>query len=93
MLEYTRRFDGIAADALPDLRVPARRLGRGMGCESGARERAALAEAGGAHSATTTGGNGQESWQYLDEDGTVLGQRNHPPRSRVGVYVPGGKAS
>ena len=34
----------------------------------------------------------QESWQYREADGTVLGQRV-TPLDRVGVYVPGGKAA
>ena len=34
----------------------------------------------------------QESWQYTEEDGTVLGQKI-TPLDRVGIYVPGGKAS
>ncbi|MDA8781815.1 histidinol dehydrogenase [Porticoccaceae bacterium] len=34
----------------------------------------------------------QESWQYQEADGTVLGQQV-TPLERVGVYVPGGKAS
>ena len=34
----------------------------------------------------------QDSWHYLDEDGSTLGQRI-TPLDRVGVYVPGGKAS
>jgi len=34
----------------------------------------------------------QESWQYHDSDGTLLGQRI-TALDRVGVYVPGGKAS
>ena len=33
-------------------------------------------------SATTIGGSGRRSWQYLDEDGTVLGQRITPLDSR-----------
>ncbi len=33
-----------------------------------------------------------ESWQYEEEDGTVLGQKI-TPIDRVGIYVPGGKAS
>jgi len=32
------------------------------------------------------------SWQYEDESGTILGQRVSP-LDRVGVYVPGGRAS
>ncbi|WP_288130575.1 histidinol dehydrogenase [Microbulbifer sp.] len=34
----------------------------------------------------------QASWQYQEEDGTVLGQQISP-MERVGIYVPGGKAS
>jgi histidinol dehydrogenase len=33
-----------------------------------------------------------ESWQYQESDGTILGQRV-TPLDRVGLYVPGGKAS
>jgi histidinol dehydrogenase len=34
----------------------------------------------------------QASWQFTEEDGTVLGQKI-TPLDRVGLYVPGGKAS
>ena len=34
----------------------------------------------------------QESWQYQQADGTILGQQI-TPLERVGLYVPGGKAS
>ncbi len=34
----------------------------------------------------------QDSWQYTDEDGSVFGQKV-TPIDRVGMYVPGGKAS
>ncbi|MFT5137743.1 MAG: histidinol dehydrogenase [Arenicella sp.] len=34
----------------------------------------------------------QESWQYQEQDGTVLGQKVTPIK-RVGLYVPGGKAA
>ncbi len=33
-----------------------------------------------------------ESWQYTEEDGTTLGQKI-TPLDKVGLYVPGGKAS
>ena len=33
-----------------------------------------------------------ESWSYRDEDGTLLGQKV-TPLDRVGIYVPGGKAT
>lgn len=34
----------------------------------------------------------QESWQYQEQDGTVLGQKVTPIK-HVGLYVPGGKAA
>jgi len=34
----------------------------------------------------------EESWSYTDEDGTELGQLVNPLQ-RVGIYIPGGKAS
>ena len=34
----------------------------------------------------------QESWNYAEDDGTVLGQKVSP-LDRVGLYVPGGKAA
>ncbi|KZZ47790.1 histidinol dehydrogenase, partial [Thalassolituus sp. HI0120] len=34
----------------------------------------------------------QDSWQYTEADGTVLGQKV-TPMDRVGIYVPGGKAA
>ncbi len=34
----------------------------------------------------------QQSWQYTEDDGTTLGQKI-TPMDRVGIYVPGGKAS
>jgi histidinol dehydrogenase len=34
----------------------------------------------------------QDSWQYKEVDGTILGQQI-TPLDRVGIYVPGGKAS
>ena len=90
VLDYTRRFDAIAADALSDLRVSADALDAAWNA-IGAGERAALTEAA-ARIRDYHERQRQDSWQYLDEDGSVLGQRI-TPLDRVGVYVPGGKAS
>ena len=90
VLEYTRRFDGLAADALSELRISATRLDAAWDAIDPG-ERAALTEAAarirGYHEHQR-----QDSWHYLDEDGSTLGQRI-TPLDRVGVYVPGGKAS
>ena len=90
VLEYTRRFDGGAALTLPDLRIPGSALDAAWNT-IGDGERAALAEAA-ARIRDYHERQRQDSWQYEDEDGTVLGQRI-TPLDRVGIYVPGGKAS
>ena len=90
VLEYTHRFDGVAADAISELRVPAGALDAAWNA-IGAGERAALTEAA-ARIRDFHERQRQDSWQYLDEDGSVLGQRI-TPLDRIGVYVPGGKAS
>ena len=90
VLDYTRRFDAVAAGALSDLRVSADALDTAWNA-IGAGERAALTEAA-ARIRDYHERQRQDSWQYLDEDGSVLGQRI-TPLDRVGVYVPGGKAS
>ena len=90
VLDYTRRFDGLSAGALSELGVPSTALDDAWNA-IGARERTALAEAAERIRAYHERQR-QDSWRYLDEDGSVLGQRI-TPLDRVGVYVPGGKAS
>ena len=90
VLDCTRRFDAVAVDALSDLRVPSEALESAWNA-IGAGERAALTEAA-ARIRAFHERQRQDSWQYLDEDGSVLGQRI-TALERVGVYVPGGKAS
>ena len=90
VLEYTRRFDGVSATSVADLIVPAARLDAAWEA-IGEAERAALTTAAGRIRAYHERQR-LESWQYEDEDGSILGQKI-TPLDRVGVYVPGGKAS
>lgn len=90
VLEYTRRFDAVTAGVLSELRVPAEDLDAAWHV-IGAGERSALTEAA-ARIRRYHEHQRQDSWHYLDEDGSTLGQRI-TPLDRVGVYVPGGKAS
>ena len=90
LLEYTRRFDGRDAGSLSDLRVSAAALDEAWSAIS-AGEREALTAAA-ARIRDYHERQRQDSWQYLDDDGSLLGQRI-TPLDRVGVYVPGGKAS
>ncbi|MCX7893745.1 MAG: histidinol dehydrogenase [Burkholderiales bacterium] len=90
VLEYTRRFDRIAAPAVSALEVPATELARSRDALP-ALEREALELAAERvrryHERQRAG-----SWEYAEPDGTVLGQKV-TPLDRVGLYVPGGKAA
>jgi len=90
VLEYTRRFDRVAASSVADLEIPRPDRERSLaGLDPAVRD--ALAAA-----ATRIRGYHErqraESWSYTEADGTVLGQRV-TPLDRVGLYVPGGKAA
>jgi histidinol dehydrogenase len=90
LLEYTKRFDRVAADSVADLEI--------AGSETRAAfdalapdERAALQSAAdriGSFHRRQLGGD----WSFTEADGTELGQRV-APLERVGLYVPGGKAA
>ena len=90
VIEYTNRFDGMSATSMADLTLSQAEL-------KAAFER--LPE--NVQAALTTAARRiedyhqhqkQSSWQYTDADGTVLGQQI-TALDRVGIYVPGGKAS
>ncbi len=90
LLAYTNRFDRRSLKDACSLEVPAGEL-------AAARARIAPALREALESAARRIESyhlrqRQESWQYLDEDGTLLGQRITALDS-AGVYVPGGKAS
>ncbi len=90
LLEYTARFDQLQVDAVSQLEVPRARLQAALdGIDS--RQREAL-EYAAARVREFHQRQLQESWQYEDELGNLLGQRV-TALDRVGIYVPGGKAS
>lgn len=90
LLEYTARFDSLEADSVAKLEVVRERqvaaLNRIDPVQRDALEYAAQ-RVRSFHQHQL-----QQSWQYEDDAGNVLGQRI-TPLDRVGVYVPGGKAS
>ncbi|MBP8925161.1 MAG: histidinol dehydrogenase [Pseudomonadales bacterium] len=90
LLEYTNRFDQREVVDAAQLEVPTVRLVQALDRIAPA-ERAALYEAA-ARIDEFHRRQRQESWQYHDAAGTLLGQRVTALDS-VGVYVPGGKAS
>src|ERR1700740_3372312 len=93
VLEYTNRFDGMAAPSVAALELTRDELHAAFEAITPA-QRAALESA--ARRVRSYHERQLEacgrSWQYRDEDGTLLGQKV-TPLDRVGIYVPGGKAA
>ncbi len=90
LVEYTNRLDRRDLTAAAELEVPRSALGDAL-AGLVAEERAALAAAA-ERIRDFHRRQKQESWDYLDAQGNRLGQRV-TPLARVGIYVPGGKAS
>jgi histidinol dehydrogenase len=90
LLEYTRRFDRTGAATVAELELEKSRLHEALHTLPADR-RDALEQAAGRirayHEKQVS-----RSWSYTDPDGTLLGQKI-TPLDRVGLYVPGGKAS
>jgi histidinol dehydrogenase len=93
VLEYTNRFDGLTSTSVADLELTQAELKAAFDAIP-ADQRDALQAAAkrvrSYHEAQKKA-NGM-SWSYSDEDGTLLGQKV-TPLDRVGIYVPGGKAT
>ncbi|MBA1271945.1 histidinol dehydrogenase [Stutzerimonas azotifigens] len=90
LVEYTQRFDGLEVASMADLILPRARLERALERIT-PQQRAAL-ETAAARVRSYHEKQKQDSWQYTEADGTVLGQKV-TPLDRAGLYVPGGKAS
>ena len=93
VLEYTNRFDGLNATAMSSLELTQTELKAAFDAiPTDQRDalQAAAKRVRSYHEAQKKA-NG-ESWSYRDEDGTLLGQKV-TPLDRVGIYVPGGKAT
>ena len=90
LLEYTRRFDRRQLSGPAELALGAERVSQGLAAIPAAA-RDALEQAA-ARIRVYHERQKQDSWNYREADGTVLGQLVIP-LERVGLYVPGGKAS
>ena len=93
VLDYTARFDGLVAESLGELELSAGMLKAAFDGLPEVQRQALNAAADRVrryHQAQRKASG--ESWHYLDEDGTLLGQKV-TPLDRVGIYVPGGKAA
>ncbi|MDQ8019908.1 MAG: histidinol dehydrogenase [Bordetella sp.] len=93
VLEYTRRFDGLAAESMAQLELTQADFRQAFDSLPAAQRdalRAAADRVRSYHEAQKKASG--ESWSYRDADGTLLGQKV-TPLDRVGIYVPGGKAA
>ena len=90
VLEYTNRFDRRSASAMSELVVSSAQLQDALG-KITAEQRQAL-ESAALRIRQYHEHQQQDSWRYTEADGTVLGQQI-TAMERVGLYVPGGKAS
>ncbi len=90
VLQYTKRFDRVSANSVSELELPRPMLEEARrSLDEPSRE--ALGAAAGRIRAYHEKQK-VASWQYIEADGTLLGQRV-TALDRVGLYVPGGKAS
>jgi histidinol dehydrogenase len=90
LLDYTRRFDRVQVNSIEELEVPRSRLQDALAGIS-TDHRDALGQAAERVRAYHLYQR-QASWSFPDDLGNLLGQQV-TPLDRVGLYVPGGKAS
>src|SRR5512135_699040 len=90
VLEYTRKFDRLPLADAAAMELPKSELKaafEGLPADQKNALQQAAQRVTSYHKKQV-----QVSWNYLDDDGTMLGQQV-TPLDRVGLYVPGGKAA
>ncbi len=90
VVEYTARFDRLVVDSAASLRVPKAQLEQALASLDPQQRDALRSAADRVRSYHEH--QKQESWQYRDAGGNLLGQKVSAIK-RAGIYVPGGKAS
>jgi len=90
LIEFTRKFDRVDVDDASQLCLEKHRLEACLGAID-PELRQAL-EIAARRIDIYHRRQFQDSWEYEEDDGTVLGQKV-TPLDRVGIYVPGGKAA
>lgn len=90
VVEYSQRFDRVKATAMAELEIPLARAAAALQSIP-AEQRQALEKAA-ERVRLYHEHQKQESWHYIEADGTLLGQQVTPV-DRAGLYVPGGKAA
>lgn len=90
VIEYTNRFDHLQAQNMAELEIGQEQLREALEKLPEEQRKALLTAAERVRRYHER--QRQDSWQYEEEDGTILGQQVMP-MDRVGIYVPGGKAA
>ncbi len=90
VVEYTKRFDHLDVQSMAELELGRDELQKALAGLPEVQRAALEAAAGRVRSFHQR--QPLQSWQYEDADGSLLGQKV-TPLDRVGLYVPGGKAS
>mgnify|MGYP000243956374 FL=1 len=90
LVQYTKKFDRLNVESAAELEISQERLQQAL-CSLSKEERSAL-EVSSERVFDYHKRQLQQSWDFKENNGTVLGQRILPIE-RAGLYVPGGKAS
>jgi len=90
LLHYTKKFDGLDLSSPSDLEIPQSRLQHAL--DNLPQDQRHALEVSADRVTQYHKKQVQQSWDFTEDDGTVLGQRVLPIDS-AGLYVPGGKAS
>ena len=90
LIDYSIKFDGVKAKSMADLMISQEELEKSFNDLSDKQKNAIIIAAERVKAYHLK--QNQQTWSYTEEDGTMLGQKI-TPLDRVGLYVPGGKAS
>ena len=90
VVEYTRRFDGLDVASMAQLELPQAELHSALDSLPSAQREALMVAAERVRAYHER--QKLESWEFTEADGTRLGQKI-TALDRVGLYVPGGRAS
>jgi histidinol dehydrogenase len=90
VLDYTQKFDSVYAGSISELAISKEKLKQSFDNLDEEQKTALSLAANRIRSYHQK--QIQESWSYIEDDGTVLGQKI-TPLERAGLYVPGGKAA
>ena len=91
LIDYSIKFDGVKAKSMADLMISQEELEKSFNDLSD-KQKNALSQLLQKELKHIILKQNQQTWSYTEEDGTMLGQKI-TPLDRVGLYVPGGKAS